>query len=112
MNFGGVAFADADKLPQAPEGATPSGWRDPSRFYPERWLREDDGTFDLKAGPSLPFSAGQRGCFGKSMALLSLKVYIATYALAFFFEAIPKELDGVLARLFTFCKMAANLARR
>jgi len=39
------------------------------RMYdPERWLRED-GSFDPNAGPSLPFSLGQRGCFGKSLAV-------------------------------------------
>lgn len=37
-------------------------------FDPERWLRSD-GTFDPNAGPSLPFSLGQRGCFGKSLAV-------------------------------------------
>jgi hypothetical protein len=40
-------------------------------FDPERWLRSD-GTFDPNAGPSLPFSLGQRGCFGKSLAVSSL----------------------------------------
>ena len=39
-------------------------------FNPERWLRPD-GSFDANAGPSLPFSLGQRGCFGKSLAVSS-----------------------------------------
>jgi len=39
-------------------------------FSPERWLRPD-GSFDANAGPSLPFSLGQRGCFGKSLAVSS-----------------------------------------
>lgn len=39
-------------------------------FDPERWLRPD-GSFDPNAGPSLPFSLGQRGCFGKSLAVSS-----------------------------------------
>jgi hypothetical protein len=38
------------------------------QFDPDRWLRED-GSFDPNAGPSLPFSLGQRGCFGKSLAV-------------------------------------------
>jgi hypothetical protein len=37
-------------------------------FDPDRWLRED-GSFDPNAGPSLPFSLGQRGCFGKNLAV-------------------------------------------
>lgn len=36
-------------------------------FDPSRWL-DQDGNFDANSGPSLPFSAGQRGCFGKNLA--------------------------------------------
>lgn len=38
------------------------------QFDPSRWL-DKDGRFDLNAGPSLPFSSGQRGCFGKNLAV-------------------------------------------
>jgi hypothetical protein len=37
-------------------------------FQPERWLTTD-GQFDINAGPSLPFSLGQRACFGKNLAV-------------------------------------------
>lgn len=37
-------------------------------FMPERWL-DDQGRFDINAGPSLPFSIGQRSCFGKNLAV-------------------------------------------
>jgi cytochrome P450 len=37
-------------------------------FQPERWL-DSEGQFDINAGPSLPFSLGQRGCFGKNLAV-------------------------------------------
>lgn len=39
-------------------------------FDPDRWMK--DGVFDANAGPSLPFSLGQRGCFGKSLAVSRL----------------------------------------
>lgn len=39
------------------------------RFDPDRWLN-DAGSFDGQSGArSLPFSAGQRGCFGKGLAV-------------------------------------------
>jgi hypothetical protein len=38
------------------------------KFDPDRWL-DAEGRFDLTAGPSLPFSLGQRGCFGKNLAV-------------------------------------------
>jgi cytochrome P450 len=37
-------------------------------FLPERWLTQDERgreTFDPRAGPTLAFGAGPRGCFGK-----------------------------------------------
>lgn len=37
-------------------------------FDPERWL-DDEGRFEINAGPSLPFSVGQRSCFGKNLAV-------------------------------------------
>lgn len=37
-------------------------------FQPERWL-DAKGQFDPNAGPSLPFSLGQRACFGKNLAV-------------------------------------------
>jgi cytochrome P450 len=40
-----------------------------SRFDPDRWL-DGEGRFDGHVGTqSLPFAAGLRGCFGKSLAV-------------------------------------------
>lgn len=41
-------------------------------FDPDRWIK--DGVFDPHAGPSLPFSLGQRGCFGKNLAVSPLQL--------------------------------------
>ncbi|WWD07402.1 hypothetical protein V865_005500 [Kwoniella europaea PYCC6329] len=71
-------------------------------FDPERWLTED-GRFNPTAGPSLPFSLGQRRCFGKNLALLELRVFIAQLNLSFFFAPIPADqnrfdrLDNVIS---------------
>ncbi|WWC86654.1 uncharacterized protein L201_001531 [Kwoniella dendrophila CBS 6074] len=62
-------------------------------FDPERWL-DEEGQFNATAGPSLPFSLGQRRCFGKNLALLELRVFIAHLNLAFFFAPIPQNLNG------------------
>ena len=43
-------------------------------FDPERWL-DSEGRFDINAGPSLPFSLGQRGCFGKNLAVSHDKLF-------------------------------------
>ncbi|KAF7369588.1 Cytochrome P450 [Mycena venus] len=62
-------------------------------FKPERWLCED-GSFNAIAGPWLPFSYGFRGCFGQKLALLELRLFLATTQLNFFFDALPDELNG------------------
>ncbi|KAG8961915.1 hypothetical protein FRC00_010882 [Tulasnella sp. 408] len=71
---------------------------DADEFKPERWIVEDEKTgkrvFDPKAGPSVPFGLGLRSCPGKALAILELKIYIATINLAFFLAPIPKELSG------------------
>lgn len=72
-------------------------------FQPERWLK--DGQFDAQAGPSLPFSLGQRACFGKNLAvshtqialrtnqgqLLELRLFICQLNQAFFFTPVTEE---------------------
>ncbi|OCF44809.1 hypothetical protein I317_01298 [Kwoniella heveanensis CBS 569] len=62
-------------------------------FDPERWMTPD-GMFNAVAGPSLPFSLGQRRCFGKNLALMELRVFIAKLNLAFFFAPVPASQNG------------------
>ncbi|KAG8984137.1 hypothetical protein FRB90_005547, partial [Tulasnella sp. 427] len=70
---------------------------DTTEFKPERWLVVDEKTgkqtFDPKAGGSMPFGMGQRSCPGKPLAMLELKMFIATLNLAFFLGPVPKELS-------------------
>ena len=79
------------------KGGAPLGqtdWTaDGKDFRPERWLRPD-GSFDPRAGPWLPFSAGQRGCFGKSLGLLGVKVFISTIVLSMKLGSVPAALDS------------------
>lgn len=59
-------------------------------FRPERWLATlGDGTisFDSQAGPSLPFSDGMRGCYGRKLAYLQLKIVFTL--LVWSFEFLP-----------------------
>jgi len=59
-------------------------------FIPERWL-DSDGSFDPNAGLSLPFSTGKRGCFGKRIAMLELKLLIVMFVFSFHFRQLPKS---------------------
>ncbi|KAG8942016.1 hypothetical protein FRC03_003715 [Tulasnella sp. 419] len=67
---------------------------DAYEFKPERWLIDGpDGTpvFSATQGYSMPFGLGAKSCFGQKLALLELKVIIATLSIAFFFDKVPDE---------------------
>ncbi|KAF8694404.1 Cytochrome P450, partial [Rhizoctonia solani] len=65
---------------------------DAKAWRPSRWLNSD-GTFNRLAGPSIPFGAGQRSCFGQRLAILQLKTYLAIISRAFFFKPVLPEVD-------------------
>ncbi|KAG8954880.1 hypothetical protein FRC04_010363 [Tulasnella sp. 424] len=74
-------------------------WEDDAQeFKPERWIVVDEKTgkrvFDQKAGGSVPFGLGPRSCPGKALAMLELKIYLATINLSLFLGSVPKELSG------------------
>ncbi|KAH6648546.1 cytochrome P450 [Truncatella angustata] len=68
-----------------------------SVFEPERWL-DVNGNFSPDAGPSLPFSAGPRGCFGKRIALLELRFMISLIIWNFELPRLAAELSQYTAR--------------
>ncbi|KAK5732049.1 hypothetical protein LTR17_010885 [Elasticomyces elasticus] len=75
-----------------------SSWnsKDISEFDPERWLTTDAAglvSFDRNAGPALPFAAGNRGCFGKNLALMNLRIMIAVLVHNFDFNAVSAALN-------------------
>lgn len=60
-------------------------------FDPSRWIQ--DGVFDPDAVHMLPFSAGPRGCFGKKVAMLELKIMLAVLMMRFEFPQLTKSLS-------------------
>ncbi|KAI6470699.1 hypothetical protein MCOR17_003411 [Pyricularia oryzae] len=63
-------------------------------FNPRRWLHpqpEGRDVFDPEALPTLVFSHGTRGCFGKRLAMLDLRVFIIVLVLEFRFMPIPEN---------------------
>ncbi|KAG8954861.1 hypothetical protein FRC04_010344 [Tulasnella sp. 424] len=77
-------------------------WEDDTQeFKPERWIVVDEKTgkrvFDQKAGGSVPFGLGLRACPGKAIAVLELKIFLATINLSLFLGSVPKELSGYAA---------------
>jgi len=69
----------------------------PSDFIPERWLRKDENgevVFDHYAGPFLSFSTGPRGCFGKRLAYLELRIVTILLVWNFEYLPLPSHLDS------------------
>lgn len=65
-------------------------------FRPERWLAEEDGkqVFDGQAGPTMPFSLGIRGCFGRRLAYLELRLLLTVIVWSFELLECPEDLSG------------------
>ncbi|KAK1995371.1 cytochrome P450 [Colletotrichum falcatum] len=89
---GGLAWDDADV----------------ALFRPERWLVEPPAgsaaaaaaaaEFDPNAGPQLAFGLGPRGCFGRRLAYLELRIILTLIVWNFELLPCPDELSGYGAR--------------
>ncbi|KAH4290899.1 hypothetical protein HBI81_017870 [Parastagonospora nodorum] len=83
-------------LPRSSHDSHDTPFHDHNVFAPERWLLS--GKFDANSVRMLPFSAGSRGCFGKKIALLELRIVIAVLVLRFEFPRLPEHLSGYEAQ--------------
>ncbi|VUC30843.1 unnamed protein product [Clonostachys rosea] len=70
----------------------------PAEFFPERWLEKNPGSdelsFNPQAGPTLPFGLGLRGCFGRKLAYLELRLMVTLLVWNFEFKPTPARLSG------------------
>ncbi|KAK4939050.1 hypothetical protein LTR10_020624 [Elasticomyces elasticus] len=70
---------------------------DMKSFRPDRWLVIDaDGhqVFDAQAGPHLAFGLGPRGCFGRRLAYLQLRIILVLIVWNFELLPIPANLNS------------------
>lgn len=67
-------------------------------FKPERWMKEEgeegERVFDPAAGPLLTFGLGVRGCFGRKMAYLKLRLLLVLVVWNFELGVCPEGLSG------------------
>jgi len=66
---------------------------DMGEFVPERWLNKK-GEFDPSAGPMLTFGLGPRGCLGRRMAYLELRIVLVLVLWNFELVRCPEWLSG------------------
>ncbi|KAJ5171341.1 Cytochrome P450 [Penicillium coprophilum] len=72
---------------------------DSNLFQPERWITKEDGkeSFDSTSGPHLLFGLGPRGCFGRRMAYLELKIVLVLLLWNFELQSVPATLSSYQA---------------
>jgi cytochrome P450 len=64
-------------------------------FKPERWIEKDEKNLDIfnaTKGPMLSFGGGTRGCFGRRLAYLELRVVLILLVWNFEFLPLPEKL--------------------
>ncbi|KZL85364.1 cytochrome p450 [Colletotrichum incanum] len=69
-------------------------------FRPERWLKKDENgqeVFDGAAGPTLAFSLGPRACFGRKLAMQTLKLMFVLMIWEFEFLQCPESMSRHIA---------------
>ncbi|KAI1798530.1 cytochrome P450 [Daldinia bambusicola] len=74
--------------------------QDLDKYIPERWLKIDgDGkeTFDPNTLIHNAFGGGVRGCFGKRLAMLELRIMLALIVMSFKFLPVPAEFNSFQA---------------
>lgn len=72
----------------------------PDQFIPERWLRDEPaGQRGDRLETNLPFSSGPRGCLGKNLAYLEMRIILARlfwrYDIDWFDASVDWERDGM-----------------
>ncbi|CAI6093039.1 unnamed protein product [Clonostachys chloroleuca] len=74
---------------------------DLDKFEPRRYLVKDPDTgketFNSYAIPSLAFGGGYRGCTGRKLATLELRIFVTLLILNFEFTDLPEEMRSMAA---------------
>ncbi|KAI0853838.1 cytochrome P450 [Daldinia vernicosa] len=76
------------------------GAQELDKFIPERWLKIDKDGKEICDPTTLAhnaFGGGIRGCFGKRLAMLELRITIALIVMSFKFLPIPPEFNSFQA---------------
>ncbi|KAK0106349.1 hypothetical protein ONS96_003985 [Cadophora gregata f. sp. sojae] len=91
---------DSLRSPTALSAKERIGSWDPSdmaKFHPERWLVDGEKggkEFSGAAGPLLTFGMGPRGCYGRRLAYVEMKIFLTLIVWTFELQKCPAELSG------------------
>lgn len=91
---------DHNKRSAASKASPQKKWdetKDLDAFDPERWLfknEKDQIVFDPNAGPQLNFGMGPRGCWGRKIAWIQLRLMTVLMIWNFNFLEVPQPMRG------------------
>jgi cytochrome P450 len=68
-------------------------------FKPERWIVGDE--FDATAGPQLAFDLGTRGCYGKRLVYVEMRILLTLIVWNFELLPYPTALPSYKSILIT-----------
>jgi cytochrome P450/nitrite reductase/ring-hydroxylating ferredoxin subunit len=90
----------------------PENFSDPLEFRPERWLAERPAGAAHEPGAAMPFGSGPRICPGRSLALLEMRVVLATLVRNFDLERVGSAADVHEHFAFTVARLRVRLRPR
>lgn len=91
---------DSQRSPSSRAAESLGRWdetKDMRAFDPERWLvKKADGEveFDANAGPQTIFGLGPRGCFGRRLAYIEMRMVAALLVWNFELQQVPESLSS------------------
>ncbi|KXH66315.1 cytochrome P450 [Colletotrichum salicis] len=90
---------DESRRSKSSQNAKARAWDDAdiTQFKPERWLVDPNDAspeFDQQAGPQLAFGFGTRGCYGRRLAYLEMRMIVTMILWNFQLLPCPKELSS------------------
>ncbi|MET0593052.1 MAG: cytochrome P450 [Polyangiaceae bacterium] len=95
-------------LPIRSPATHPDNFDSPQVFRPERWI-EGRATGNHEPGAHQPFGSGPRICPGRTLALLEMKLVLATIYQSFDFERVGRAGDVREALSFTLIPVGLNV---
>jgi cytochrome P450 len=95
----GFHIDDATRSQSSREKRRAGTWdaEDMELFKPERWLKQDEAgqtIHDAQAGPMLAFGLGPRGCFGKRLAYMEMRMVLALLMWNFDFKKLGEPFSS------------------
>lgn len=90
---------------------SPTNFKDPDLFIPERWLGEDDTYKDDRRDALHPFSFGPRNCVGQNMAWHEVRLILGELVSVFDIELCEESREWMDQKVFALWEKKPLMVR-